>query len=218
MVNSRREFLNSGHYAKLADHLVQQCKLHLTQSATIWDAGCGEGYYTSQIANALIDAQVYGLDISKPAIEAASSYKNIHWCVASSSHPPYADQQFDAIISVFSRVDEQPFVRVLKENGQVFMVVPDAQHLMKLREFIYEEVRPYDVEKHLTYFGEGLHLAEQSELRFDMALSNNQQIQQLLAMTPHAHRLPSTVREKINSLSSLNDRACFRVYRFVKQG
>ncbi|HBS77040.1 MAG TPA: SAM-dependent methyltransferase, partial [Pseudomonas sp.] len=51
MVEARRRFLDGGHYAPLAKRLAQ---LAAERSPRRWlDIGCGEGYYTAQIAQAL---------------------------------------------------------------------------------------------------------------------------------------------------------------------
>lgn len=216
MVESRRRFLHQGHYQPLATMLAEQCRLHLPEQSTIWDAGCGEGYYTAQIAEQCPDAEVYGLDISKPAITAASQNRNVHWSVASSTHPPYQDDVFDGIVSVFSRLDSDPFYRVLKPGGQVFMAAPDADHLHGLRSLIYQDVRPYDTDKHLAYLDNRFRLIEEQTLKVALQLNDAQTIQDLLGMTPHAHRLPAAIQEKLAQQSQLEDHACFRIYRFRK--
>ncbi len=62
MVEARRDFLNAGHYAPVARRLAE---LAAERSPARWlDIGCGEGYYTAQIAEALPHADGYALDIS----------------------------------------------------------------------------------------------------------------------------------------------------------
>ena len=51
MVEARRDFLNAGHYAPVAKRLAE---LAASYAPARWvDIGCGEGYYTAQIADAL---------------------------------------------------------------------------------------------------------------------------------------------------------------------
>ncbi|MDN3650599.1 methyltransferase domain-containing protein [Reinekea marina] len=216
MVESRRRFLAANHYQPLADFVAEQAQQLLPESATIWDAGCGEGYYTQIIAQSNPDFMVYGLDISKPAIQAASRFKEIHWSVASSAHPPYGSNSFDAIVSIFSRVDAVPFHRVLKNNGSVLMVVPDSDHLMGLRKIIYDKVRPYDTSKHLEYFNNGFELVSEQRITVPLNLTTNEAIFDLLGMTPHAHRLPIDKRRQLSEVASLTDTACFKLYHFRK--
>ena len=51
MVEARRDFLDAGHYAPVARRLAE---LAAERQPGAWlDIGCGEGYYTAQIAQAL---------------------------------------------------------------------------------------------------------------------------------------------------------------------
>jgi 23S rRNA (guanine745-N1)-methyltransferase len=216
MVNSRRRFLEAQFYLPLADHLAEQCAKTLPADAAVFDAGCGEGYYTARIANRNPKFQMYGLDISKPAIAAACKHKGIQWSVASSTHAPFVDQAFDGIISVFSRVDSDPFDRILKPGGLIALVTPDHDHLMALRDLIYDDVRAYDTAKHSSYFDDRFTLVNETRLEVPLELADNQSIMDLLGMTPHAHRLSASTREQLQMQASLTDTACFKVYWFKK--
>ena len=90
-VLSRREFLEAGHYAPIADALIQAGK-ELGISGQILDVGCGEGYYSAQLADAL-NAPLTGLDISKEAVRcAAAKYKDKQWLCATAAHIPVEDE------------------------------------------------------------------------------------------------------------------------------
>ena len=83
-VLSRREFLESGSYAPICQTLIDTAK-RLGISGQILDVGCGEGYYSSRLADAL-GAELTGLDISKEAVRrAAGKYKNAQWLCASAA-------------------------------------------------------------------------------------------------------------------------------------
>jgi 23S rRNA (guanine745-N1)-methyltransferase len=69
MVEARRRFLDAGHYAPLAARLAE---LAAARAPARWiDIGCGEGYYTAQLAEALPNADGYALDISREAVKRA---------------------------------------------------------------------------------------------------------------------------------------------------
>ncbi len=214
MVLRRRQFLEAGYYAPLAMNIAQNFQRHLPQSAQVLDAGCGEGYYTQAIAGLNPGFQCYGLDISKAAVQAATKYKQIEWSVASSSHPPFSDQVFDGIVSIFSRVDSDPFARILKPGGRVCMVTPDKDHLHELRSLIYSEVQPYNTSKHKDYFDSRFSLFDEQSLQFEFSLTDNQAIQDLLGMTPHSQRLSSSATRRLQAQATLEDQACFKVYWF----
>ncbi len=217
MVQSRRRFLSQGFYQPLADALAIACQEHLAATAHVWDAGCGEGYYTTYIAEQNPAFTLYGLDISKPAIQAASVHKSIHWCVGSSAKPPYPELSLDGIVSVFSQVNDAAFARVLKPGGKVFLALPDADHLAGLRALMYDKVRDYDTSKHLDYLGSDFSLLSETRVEAPFSLTDTQQIQDLIGMTPHAHRLSAAVREQLSRVDALRDTACFKLYVFEKR-
>ncbi|MEJ2045666.1 MAG: methyltransferase domain-containing protein [Reinekea sp.] len=214
MIQRRREFLEAGYYRPLAQALAETCKFTLSPDATLLDAGCGEGYYTNTIAQLNPDFCCHGLDISKVAIQAAAKYKNVEWCVASSTYPPYLPNSFDAIISIFSRVDSQPFANILKPGGKILMVTPDTNHLHALRTLIYDQVQPYDISKHKNYFDNHFHLKDEQNIHFNLLLEDAEAIQNLLGMTPHAHHLSESAKEKLSQTNKLHDQACFKLYCF----
>ena len=217
MVQSRRRFLEAGYYQPLADCISKMVGEQISKDGNLFDAGCGEGYYTQCIASANSDLSCYGLDISKPAIAAACKHKGIQWSVASSSHAPYLAESFDAIVSVFSRIDSNEFYRLLKPGGGICLVAPDCDHLNGLRGLIYDDVRPYDADKHRDYFDDRFELSHEQRLEVPLAIDNNQNILDLLGMTPHAHRLPLAARTRIAQTKRLDDKGCFKVYWFRKK-
>ncbi len=87
-VLSRREFLEGGFYEPIVKAL---CELAGGCSGPVLDAGCGEGYYSTRLAEAL-GAELIGLDISKEAVRcAAAKYKSALWLCASAARLPVQD-------------------------------------------------------------------------------------------------------------------------------
>ena len=87
MVAARRAFLETGLYQPFSDELDRlalEC-LGENRSPVVLDAGCGEGYYTGRLAQALGErARVFGFDISKCAVRAAAKrYREIAFAVGS---------------------------------------------------------------------------------------------------------------------------------------
>jgi 23S rRNA (guanine745-N1)-methyltransferase len=190
-----------------------------SNSKIVLDAGCGEGYYLNQLLQFNPDLRAsescgYGFDISKPAIQLASHYKQFEWAVASSARMPYSNAAFDLVVSVFSRVDNEEFLRVLKPNGYVLFVGPGPQHLMALRKLVYSEIRSYDTEKHHDYFDKQFKLIDSVELQVPFTLGDNRQIQNLLSMTPHSQRITREAQQGLLSVVSLDEVADFRLYLY----
>ncbi len=196
MVLARREFLSANHYAPLAERfamIVQQ------KNPTNWlDVGCGEGYYTQKIAESLPHAQGYALDISRDAVKQACKLnKHIHWLVASMARIPIADQQSDLIATIFSPFNWQEALRVLHKKGGILRLGPTAEHLLELREILYDEVRPYRDDKHLLQLPNELKLDFTDFLKFELTLTKVQDRKNLLAMTPHGWRASAEKRQHV---------------------
>ena len=104
MVEARRDFLNAGHYAPVAKRLAE---LAASYAPDRWvDIGCGEGYYTAQIAEALPNADGYALDISREAVKRACKRNPaLTWLIASMARVPLASGSCQFLASVFSPLD-----------------------------------------------------------------------------------------------------------------
>lgn len=101
---SRRAILEGGHYAPLAARLAT---LAAEYAPARWlGIGCGEGYYTEQIARALPHADGYALDISREAVKrACKRAPQLSWLVASMARVPLADAGCQLLANVFSPLD-----------------------------------------------------------------------------------------------------------------
>ena len=100
-VLSRREFLEEGHYAPICQTLIDTAK-ELSITGPILDVGCGEGYYSSRLADAL-GAELTGLDISKEAVRcAAAKYKGKLWMCATAAHIPVESGSAQLLTSLFA--------------------------------------------------------------------------------------------------------------------
>ncbi|MFI8608688.1 putative RNA methyltransferase [Pseudomonas sp. NPDC077649] len=196
MVEARRRFLDGGHYAPLAARLAALAAEY--KPARWLDIGCGEGYYTEQIARALPHADGYALDISREAIKrACKRAPQLNWLVASMARVPLADASCELLASVFSPLDWAEANRLLASGGGLLRMGPTRVHLMELRQKLYDEVRDYDDEKHLALIPPGMHLAHSETLEFPLHLSDAQARADLLAMTPHGWRASAERREAV---------------------
>ena len=220
MVLARNRFLNSGHYEPVVNALVDAAKgsLNATASPVILDAGCGEGYYTAKLQEAFPSGSVCGFDISKPAVQACCRRsKAIQWLVASVNDIPMADNQVDIIVSVFSRCDWKEFGRVLKPGGKVLVLAPGEQHLYALRQAIYEEVRPYPVDKLVNDLPPSFNLLEKGAISSTMTLDSSELIFDLLAMTPHYWHVKPSQKQQLSELSSLECGIDMKLYTIAYQ-
>ncbi len=138
MISARTDFLNSGHYEQLVTAL--RSVLSGMQGSLV-DLGCGEGYFTSSIAEVV--PNVYGVDISRPAIKAASKRsKSINLAVASTARLPMADKTFELATTIMAPSTDD-LHRILKDGGRFIRVTPGPDHLIELKEVLYTDSRAH---------------------------------------------------------------------------
>ena len=210
-VLSRREFLEAGYYAPIARTLIDTAR-ELGISGQILDVGCGEGYYSSRLADAL-DAPLTGLDISKEAVRcAAAKYKGKQWLCATASHIPVEDGSVSLLTSLFALTLPEEFHRVLKEGGYYFQVLAAEDHLLGLKQIIYDKIN--HKEKDTVPELPGFSLVKSVPIRFTFTVEG-QQVQNLFSMTPHVFRIGKEGAERLKNTQTLTDTAgcVLNVYR-----
>lgn len=221
-VKSRTAFLESGHYAPISEKICNITRNLLDIECVILDAGCGEGYYTSALAKDLPYAAVYGIDISKPAVEHGAKrarregYANNLYAVSSIFELPFADESIDCITSIFAPCPENEFHRVLKKGGILVIAAAGEKHLLGLKRALYENV--YMNEERADLPNEaGFELAGRDTLSYDIYLRSKKEIADLFSMTPYYYRTSLTDKEKLSSLDSLHTEVeiDFSIYRKI---
>jgi 23S rRNA (guanine745-N1)-methyltransferase len=207
MLQARRAFLDAGHYQPLRDGvariLAQQLEKHATQ---VLDIGCGEGYYTAAMAEALPQAQLFGLDVAKTAIRmAAKRYRAVKFCVASSLRLPFANASLDGVVRIYAPCNEDELSRVIKPGGFLLTVTPGPHHLEQFKALIYREVQLH-AEEDKVYAG--FKQVAQQNLHYSMTLSGTTAVS-LLQMTPFAWRAREEVWQSLAASSEFNCDADF---------
>ncbi len=210
-VTSRRAFLDGGFYTPIAEALTQTA-LELGAAGPILDVGCGEGWYSAQMAAAL-GAELTGLDISKEAVRfAAGRHKGHQWLCATAAHIPVADHQVGTLMSLFAITLPEEFHRVLRENGLFFQVLAAQDHLLGLKNIIYPELklREKDSVPELPGFAP----VTSRPIRFTFTVEGAQ-VRNLLSMTPHVYRISKAGAARLASTDTLTDTAScvLNVYR-----
>ncbi len=205
MIDVRQRFLNEGFYHPISQALNQMVFSGLPTISNILDAGCGEGYYLRQLAANVQPGKslhLLGLDISKPAIlSAAKQDKRANWVVASNANIPVLSESIDRLICMFGFPVYSEFARVLKAQGELVMVEPGPDHLQELREIIYPVLKPQKQKE--AFCPAGFEIQRTETLSYQLDLTNAQQINDLLVMTPHFFRASAQGKEKAAKLNSL---------------
>lgn len=212
-VISRREFLDGGYYAPIRDALCNLAKDHGCWGP-ILDVGCGEGYYSAELAR-ILNADLLGLDISKEAVRyAAGRYKNAAWICASAARLPVKDESVGLLTSLFAITIAEEFSRVLRSGGAFIQVLAAEDHLMGLKNIIYPEL--HHKEKYTTPELPGFRLAESRNLQFTFTVEGRQ-VQNLLSMTPHVYRIGKEGADRLRRTESLTDTASVVLNLYCKE-
>lgn len=220
MILSRRNFLNADYYQPISNRLNSLILDLVTnrRNLLISDMGCGEGYYLNNLFNFLLENDIYstcyGLDLSKTAIKIASQkYKNENWLVANLSKIPFLDNSIDISISMFANLQELETFRTLKDDGYLILVRSGLDHLLELRKIIYPKI----MERYSkTRCPNGFEIIKEDKIKFNIHLTENQQIKNLLAMTPHYWKISAERREKLYAMKELYTTADVEFYILKK--
>lgn len=206
MVAARKRFLDAGFYQPIAEKVAS-----LAKGERVVDAGCGEGYYLDFISRQCA-GEFIGYDISKFAVQsAAKRNRALSWAVASNKQPPLAAGTVDLLLSLFGFPIWESFRRMQSAGGALVIVDPAPEHLRELREVIYPEVKETAVASIAGAEAVGYQLERTEQLEFPLALTSQAQIQDLLAMTPHGHRMGQEGRAAVAKLESLKVTAAVAV-------
>lgn len=218
MVNARNAFLSRGYYSHLKEALQKLAVKYAPDSPAILDCGCGEGYYTEGIHNALAEngkqSEIFGIDISKDACSiAARRVKGGKFAVASSFHLPIENDSIDVLVNCFSPLCLEEFSRVLKKDGTFLYVVPAKKHLWSLKVFLYDN--PYENEEKTEEY-DRFNLAETVRAAREIHLTSAEDINNLFTMTPYFYTSPVGAKEKLLSKTELDTSADFIIYVYKR--
>lgn len=216
MVRARRAFLETGAYAPLRDAITATAKKYAVSGGTALDSGCGEGYYTQGITDALKDKmQVLGFDISKDAVNfAAKRCRAARFAVASAFRIPVKENSVDMLFEIFSPFSESEFLRVLKPGGVLIEVIPGAQHLYGLKAAVYENPYANEVAK---FARNGYALSESVHLQNEITVDNPTDIQNLFLMTPYYYKTGKAEQARLQTLETLTTETEFYILVYRKQ-
>ena len=220
MAASRSAFLDKGYYEPLLLELERTVlELSENEETAMLDCGCGEGYYTSNIAKELKNrfpkAKIAGFDISRPSVRrAAKRTKEVDFAVASVFDIPFFDESFDILLNVFSPLSIDEYKRVLKDGGYYIYVVPAARHLWQLKAAIYDT--PYENrEEDIPY--EGFEHVETRKVRYETLIKTKEDIFALFQMTPYYWKTSAKGAEKLSAYESLLTEVAFDIHIYKKE-
>lgn len=212
---ARKEFLTAGYFLPLIDALK---KIINTNTLSLLDIGCGEGYFTRLLSEHCYNADIYGLDISKAGVRLAAKNNSskisdskiaaskINYIVASSHALPIADASMDIIVRIYAPSKDEELFRVLKPDGKLIIVTPGEQHLIALRQKIYQTIKTHPKPK----TPEGFVEVSQDSVSFSLDIPGGDLTSSLLEMTPFLWKLtPELLEQSVKN--GLVDQAHFQI-------
>ena len=220
MVAARRRFLISGAYQPIAAAVGRTVLADLPADGLLscLDAGAGEGYYLRQLAAAGRETQhlaLLGLDISKWAVlSAAKQDKRPNWVVGSNANLPILPATLDCVLCMFGFPVYSEFARVMKPGALLLQVDAGPEHLRELREIIYPSLKAERSGE--PQVPPGFTRGDVETLHFRLELTGNEQIADLLAMTPHLYRASAEGRARAAALTALSVGVDVRLSSFVR--
>ncbi len=212
-VRARSMFLESGYYEPLSK-LVNSILAEL-DAATVLDAGCGEGYYTNRMADR---CSVLGIDLSSAGIDhAAKQAKRMAvgagFVVGSLFKLPVANASLDAVTNLFAPCAEEEFSRVLKEGGHLIVVAAGEQHLIGLKQVLYDN--PY-LNPGRADLPQEMECIREEHLTYEISVEGEDRIEALFSMTPYYWRTSERDRAKLRERETLTTTVDFTVYVYRK--
>lgn len=193
MLRNRREFLERDYYRPLAARLAQLCADRVRASSqavfSLLDVGCGEGYYTGIVAQAVSgvrDAQCLrlgGVDIAREAVRMASRrYPGVDFAVASNAALPVGDQALDLVLQVFAPGYPAEIARVLNKEGSYVRVTPGPRHLFALRGLVYDQPQEHGLDDDALA---GMKRIDRQLLADRIVIEGDGDVGRLFSMTPY---------------------------------
>ena len=217
-VRSRSRFLECGGYSPICLAVCDAVNKYCNGGLVI-DAGCGEGYYTNNIAKSY-KGSVVGFDLSKFGVEYASKsagrnlVQNVFFAVSSVYTLPVADNSADGIVNIFAPCVENEYARVLKQGGVLITAEAGENHLLGLKEAIYDNAYKNNGREDMPI---GMELVEEKDVRFNLVLEEKKLIAALFSMTPYYYRTSETDMKKLESLERLETSVDVKIKIFCKR-
>ena len=217
-VSARKIFLDSGYYEPLRIEIEKIVDRYSSNFGIIADMGCGDGYYSVQLAKRE-GICVFGCDLSKFAVKAAAKRAKAFglkdtalYAVASVFETPLKDNSCSAVLNLFAPCTEKEYSRILNDNGILIVVGAGRNHLRELKDLIYDETRLNDERKDLPL---SMELCEKRMLYYKFT-PTHQEREALFKMTPYYYKTSISDKERLQVAPVTEIGAEFNIYIYKK--
>ena len=223
MVRARAAFLEKGYYSRISSAAADV--IAESGGGVICDMGCGEGHHTCRIAGEVHvktgqDVLALGFDASKYAAECASKLARANSYLSRDGiggeldsrvqcafmpgnifHLPVADHSVNCALSMFAPVAGDEARRILSDDGILVVVSSGRDHLLEMRQLIYEDVH---LSESLPDAPEGFELVNRRNLRYSTTIENTEDIASLFVMTPFYYKTTEAGRARLSAQDTLD--------------
>lgn len=211
MLDARAQLLDSGVFAPISDAIgVAYGEVGADAGRSrIVDLGCGTGYYSARLADAIPGSRFLAADRSPIAVRmAARAVPRSTGVVLDLWRPlPIRDAAADLIINVFAPRNPAEFARVLRHDGLLVVVVPTARHLAELRASgaLLDVPAGKDAQVREVLGAAGLVQVGAERLEYRATVDSTQR-DALIGMGPSAHHRSTPDRVASNGSGALRSR------------
>ena len=223
MIDARERFLKTDKYSCLKNQIIEIIKEYASKDIVFGDMACGEGYYTNSIHKHFLDhgydISTYGIDISKAGINACSikqralKLDNLLFIIGNLFYLPFLNDSFDVLLNCFAKIEKEEFLRCLKKNGVYIRVLPNKEHLLNMKQILYENVYLNEEKEEEI---QGFSLLKKVEVNDEIEL-NNQEIIDLFMMTPYYYKSSKESAERLCKLNYLKTKISFSILVYRKE-
>ena len=213
-IRARTLFLSKGYYAPLSNAINQM--LNDLNAKAVLDAGCGEGYYTNRMAGS--ERAVLGIDLSRAGIDSAAKFAKqnatgVGFAVGSIFSLPVGDATCNVVTNLFAPCCEEEFDRVLKPGGYLILVGAGEEHLMGLKQVLYDN--PY-LNPGRADLPTSMQPIDRQRLQYTVTVCGEDAIEALFSMTPYYWRTSQADRAKLQGLTTLKTTVDFDIFLYRK--
>lgn len=173
MVAARHDFLAAGHYAPLVAALAERAAA-LGGDGLVLDAGAGTGHHLAAVLDRRPGSCGLALDISKHALRRAARAHDRLGAAACDVWRglPVRTGAASVLLNVFAPRNGAEFRRVLRPDGALLVVTPDAAHLAELVSALgLIGVDPRKDERLADALSDHFHLVDRWHREFPLRLS-----------------------------------------------
>ena len=112
------------------------------------------------------------------------------------------------ITEIFSPHSEKEFLRILKPDGRMIMVIPLENHLLELKQAVYDKAYKNEPS---SFEIEGFKLLKSERVEYTADIACTEDIKNLFAMTPYYYKTGEKEQARLNTLQRLNVTLSFAV-------